>query len=138
MGGAHSTSEPRGPKIVSAALLIKIPFSLKENSCKAENYSVGASIDSFMKVAPNNAKALMKAIAMYGPATASINTEAKTLKFYKHGIYDDKLCSEYSFLSCSQMLLTFPSQQAEFTPATPHKGSFLLSYLWLAMSGTKG
>ena len=70
-----------------------------------------------MKVAPNNAKALMKAIAMYGPATASINTEAKTLKFYKHGIYDDKLCSEYYSLSFSQMLLTVSSQQTYFTVA---------------------
>jgi len=64
-----------------------------ESSCKTSNYSVGATIDTFMKVAANNAKALMKAIAMYGPATASINTEAKTLKFYRNGIYNDKLCN---------------------------------------------
>ena len=75
---------------------IALLFLLQESPCKESNYSVGATIDSFMKVAPNNAKALMKAIAMYGPATASINTEAKTLKFYKHGIYNDKMCSEYS------------------------------------------
>ena len=78
----------------SSVVLIRASFSLKESSCKASNYSVGATIDSFMKVASNSAKALMKAIAMYGPATASINTEAKTLKFYRNGIYNDKLCSK--------------------------------------------
>eukprot|EP00795_Rhopilema_esculentum_P007455 gene7455-13221_t len=68
-----------------------------ESSCKTKNYTVGAKIDSFMKVQANSASALMKAIAHYGPATASINTEAKTLKFYKSGVYDDKICSEYDF-----------------------------------------
>ena len=77
----------------------KTPFLclFKESSCKTKNYTVGAKIDSFMKVQANSASALMKAIAHYGPATASINTEAKTLKFYKSGVYNDKICSEYDF-----------------------------------------
>ncbi len=47
-----------------------------------------------MKVKANDANALKRAIALYGPATASINTEAKTLKFYSKGIYNDKECSK--------------------------------------------
>ena len=68
----------------------------KERNCLTKNLTTGASIDSFMKVKANSAAALKKAIATYGPATASINTEAKTLKFYSKGIYSDKECSKWN------------------------------------------
>ena len=51
-----------------------------------------------MKVKANSPEALKRAIAYYGPATASINTEVKTLKFYKNGIYSDKECSKWKFI----------------------------------------
>ena len=68
--------------------------TFQEGSCKTKNVTVGARIDSFMKVKANSPEALKRAIAYYGPATASINTEVKTLKFYKNGIYSDKECSK--------------------------------------------
>eukprot|EP00794_Sanderia_malayensis_P004559 gene4559-5156_t len=64
-----------------------------EGSCKTSNVTIGASVDSFMKVKSRDAKALKRAIALYGPATASINTEIKSLKFYSNGIYNDKECN---------------------------------------------
>ena len=61
---------------------------------KKENCTM-LQIESFGDIEKNNSTALKIALATYGPVSVEVNTDPKTFKFYKDGVYDDTSCGKY-------------------------------------------
>ncbi|XP_028397683.1 counting factor associated protein D-like [Dendronephthya gigantea] len=68
------------------------PYLGQEAYCHCgqdENCTVIDNAKDFYRVRPNTVKTLKLALAKYGPISCSINADAKTLRFYSKGVYND-------------------------------------------------
>ena len=65
------------------------PYKAKDGSCSASRVKPAASISGFKNIKPNDATALMEAVANQGPI--AISAAAKTWGFYFGGIFDGSL-----------------------------------------------
>ena len=71
---------------------------VQEGACHSNGKKNGVTIDGFAYVPKRNNTALKIAIAKYGSAAVSINTNPMTFKFYGWGIYDDPNCGKDCYL----------------------------------------
>ncbi len=56
---------------------------------KEENCTIINDTKDFHRIKPNTIKTMKVGLAKYGPMSCSINADAKTLRFYSKGVYND-------------------------------------------------
>ena len=71
------------------ALEADYPYKAKDGLCSSTHAKPAASISGFKNIKPNDAGALMQAVATQGPI--AISAAAKTWGFYFGGIFDGSL-----------------------------------------------
>lgn len=84
---------------------------LQEAYChcgQTENCTIIDDAKHFYRIKPNTVKTMKVGLAKYGPISCSINADAKTLRFYSKGMYNDP---DYS----SKEIININFEQKQFT-----------------------
>ena len=69
------------------------PYHAKDEKCKFNPFSVGATDTGYVDV-PDNEEALGMAVAAIGPISVAIDSSGKSFLFYDHGIYNISGCTK--------------------------------------------
>ncbi|XP_072174331.1 cathepsin L2-like [Diadema setosum] len=72
------------------------PYVAKDESCRFQASSVGATCTGYEDIPSGDEEALTKAIAGVGPISVAIDASQASMQFYESGVYNEPNCSSTS------------------------------------------
>lgn len=70
------------------------PYEAKDDTCRYNPATKGATDVGFMDIAENDEKKLTEAIATIGPISVAIDAAHDSFQLYKSGVYDEPACTD--------------------------------------------
>jgi len=70
------------------------PYEAEDKKCRFKSSDVGATDTGFTDIPSRNEDALKSAVATVGPISVAIDAGHQSFQLYKHGVYNERRCSQ--------------------------------------------
>jgi cathepsin L len=70
------------------------PYEAADKQCRFKSANVGATDTGFTDIKSKDESALQEAVATVGPISVAIDASHTSFQLYKHGVYNEPLCSQ--------------------------------------------